>query len=395
MKPILTLCAQPLFEARGSPIRVLAFLRTLGREGIPVKVVTLPFGAEAAIPDAIRIYRVPGIPGVRSVSIGPSFAKLVFGFFIAVRALFAALPRRCSTVHGIEEMGLPAWAIARLTGARFVFEKHSDPASYRTGSRWRNFVMGGYRAVERFVCRRADVVIATGPGLGEQARSYGGRGRVRVIDDVPSSDREPDPARTAEWRSRLPAGPDGVVFAYIGSFASYQGVPLFLEAIQRALPGDDRLRVVLVGGAEQEETIRRMATEGGFADRLLHIPSIPPDEVPDFLAACDVLVSPRLEGNNTPLKVLDYLRAGRCILATDTEANRLVLDDGTARLAAPAAEALAAAMGALARDGDLRRRLGSRGRERFDQRFGFERFRDSLLEVFQEPGGPERGGQAR
>ncbi|MFP4351272.1 MAG: glycosyltransferase [Puniceicoccaceae bacterium] len=394
MKPILTLCAQPLFDARGSPIRVLAFLRALGRAGVPVKVVTLPFGAEAALPDPVRIHRVPNIPGVRSVAIGPSFAKLVFGFLIAFRALFAAVPRRCSTVHGIEEMGLPAWGIARLTGARFVFEKHSDPASHRTGSRPRDGVMGAYRAVERFVCRRADVVIATGPGLGGQARSYGGRGRVRVIDDVPSSDREPDPARTRRWRERLPAGRAGVVFAYIGSFAAYQGVPLFLEAVRRALPGDERLRVVLVGGAEQSEAIRRLGEEGGFADRLLHIPSIPPDEVPDFLAACDVLVSPRLEGSNTPLKVLDYLRAGRCILATDTEANRLVLDAETARLVAPTAEALAGAMGALAGDGALRRSLGSRGRERFDERFGFDRFRDCLLEVFREPGDPDRGGRA-
>ncbi len=381
-KPILTLCAQPLFEARGSPIRVRAFVRTLGEEGLPVEVITLPVGTRAEMPAAIRLRRVPNFLGVRSVAIGPSLPKLLFGCLIAAVGFFRALPRRFRIVHGIEEMGLAGWIIGRLTGARFVFEKHSDPASYRGGSALLRVVMAAYACVERFVCRRADVIITTGPGLAEQVSSYGVRGEVQVIDDVPSSGREPDPSAAPGWRARLGVRTGETVFAYIGSFADYQGVPLFLNAADRALRTRSDLRLALVGGADQSGSIRRRAEQGGYAERLSHLPRIDPDEVPDFLAACDVLVTPRLEGNNTPLKVLDYLRSGRCILATDTDANRLVLDSGTAFLAPPEEEALATAMKTLADDPALRDRLGQAGRARFDQRFGFERFRLALLRVF-------------
>lgn len=387
MKPVLTLCAQPLFEARGSPIRVRAFLEALGEAGVPVEAITLPIGPSAELPPTVRLRRAPNFLFARSVAIGPSLPKLLFGSAIAAIGLARALFRRFGVVHGIEEMGLPAWIIARLTGARFVFEKHSDPASHLSASSVRRGIMAAYAAVERFVCRRADVVVATGPGLAEQARSYGSCAAIRVIDDVPSSRREPDPARIPAWRERFGVREGETVFAYIGSFAGYQGVPLFLDAVDRALPARPDLRVVLVGGGDQREAIRGRAERAGYGGRLAHFPAIDPDEVPDFLASCDVLVSPRLEGNNTPLKVLDYLRAGRCILAADTEANRLVLDETVARLAPAGAEALAASMGVLADDPDLRKRLGEAGRRRFEERFGFGRFRDAILEVFAADGG--------
>lgn len=382
MKPVLTLCAQPLFEPRGSPIRVKAFLRVLGEEDMRCEVITLPVGEDKKLPDSVSIRRVPNLIRVRSVAIGPSLPKLFFGKLIACYGFFRALPRRFRIVHGIEEMGLPAWGIARMTGARFVFEKHSDPASYRTPSRIRRAVMVSYAAVERFVCRRADVIVATGPGLAEQARSYGAKGKVVVINDVPSGDVEAGEIGTKGWKEKIGAGEERTTFAYIGSFADYQGVPLFLDAADRALREREDLHLALVGGPDRVEEIRSRAEKGGYADRLFHEASIDPNEVADFLAACDVLVSPRLEGNNTPLKVLDYLRSGRCILATDTEANRLVLDDSTARLVKPEASTLAEAMIALAGEPETRRKLGVAGRKRFDETFGFERFRDAILEIF-------------
>lgn len=395
MKPILSLCAQPLFEARGSPIRVKAFLRALAEKGLICEVITLPVGPDRDLPPGISVRRVPNPFRVRSVAIGPSVPKLFLGILISVWGLARAIPRRFRSVHGIEEMGLPAWAIARLTGARFVFEKHSDPASYQTTSTIRRIVMASYAAVERFVCRRADIIIATGPGLAEQARSYGTKAEIRVIDDVPSGDRDADPSRSANWRKKIGAREGETVFAYIGSFADYQGVPLFLDAADRAMRTHPELRLALVGGEDQVESIRRRAVDGGYADRVFHAPSIPPEDVADFLAACDVLVSPRLIGNNTPLKVLDYLRAGKCILATDTEANRLVLDESTARLVAADEDSLAEAMISLSGSPDVRKALGIAARERFVERFGFERFSDAIGEVFGSPADRPRKNTAR
>ena len=50
-------------------------------------------------------------------------------------------------------------------------------------------------------------------------------------------------------------------------------------------------------------------------------------ELADYLAAADILLSPRLGSVNTPLKLLDYLKAGRAIVATATAANRMVVGE--------------------------------------------------------------------
>ena len=63
----------------------------------------------------------------------------------------------------------------------------------------------------------------------------------------------------------------------------------------------------------------------------------PAEEIPAFLDAADVLVSPRSLGTNTPLKIYQYLRSGRPIVATRLLTHTQVLDDEVAILTEPTA----------------------------------------------------------
>ena len=93
---------------------------------------------------------------------------------------------------------------------------------------------------------------------------------------------------------------------------------------------------MIVGGTEAEIAERKaQLREKGCEDRVSFVGKIPPDSLPCTLAACDILLSPRIQGLNTPLKLLDYLKVARSIAATDHPANRLVLDESTALFAAP------------------------------------------------------------
>ena len=60
--------------------------------------------------------------------------------------------------------------------------------------------------------------------------------------------------------------------------------------------------------------------------------SVRPSEIPAYLLAADVLVSPRSRGTNTPLKIYQYLRSGKPIVATRLLTHTQVLDDDTAIL---------------------------------------------------------------
>ena len=67
----------------------------------------------------------------------------------------------------------------------------------------------------------------------------------------------------------------------------------------------------------------------------------PPTELPLYLAAIDVLASPRSRGTNTPFKIYTYLASGKPLVATRIATHTQLLDDELAILVEPTHEALA------------------------------------------------------
>ena len=85
----------------------------------------------------------------------------------------------------------------------------------------------------------------------------------------------------------------------------------------------------------------------------------PATEIPSFVAAADILASPRIAGTNTPLKIYSYLRSGRPIVATDLRTHTQVLESGTALLVPPEAGPFADALGQLIDDPAARTALAA------------------------------------
>jgi len=374
---VLLISPQPFFQWRGSPIRVAFDAQALVRLGYAVDLLTLPVGEPRDLP-GVRVIRVPNLFGFRNVPIGPSFAKLCFDGLLLVWGLALAARHRYAAVHGIED-GAAVGAFVALCGhAKLVFEKHSDPGSYRRGI-LRNGLMAVYAWVERCTVRRADAVIGTGPGLAEQIRAMRPRGSVLEIGDIPSSLAEADTEKIAAIRAELRGDARALLAAYVGSFAVYQGVDLMFAAIPKALEQTPRLRFAIIGGtAEEIEARRRALRAAGAGHAVTFLGKIAPDTLPSYLAAADLLLSPRTAGVNTPLKLLDYFKAGGAVIATDVAANRLIAGDETAVLTAPDAAAFADGIARAARDAALRGRLARNGRRLIAEKHNFDVFTREL-----------------
>jgi glycosyltransferase involved in cell wall biosynthesis len=97
--------------------------------------------------------------------------------------------------------------------------------------------------------------------------------------------------------------------------------------------------------------------------------------VPNYVAAADFLLSPRSSGINTPLKLLDYLKGGRAILATDTLANRWIIDEKVALLKDPNPKSFASGMVELTVNAPRRKELGRQGRKLVEQTYNFDQFK--------------------
>jgi glycosyltransferase involved in cell wall biosynthesis len=101
----------------------------------------------------------------------------------------------------------------------------------------------------------------------------------------------------------------------------------------------------MVGGEPaQVEAAKQQVGALGLSTTVIFTGQRPAEEVPAYLDAATVLASPRSTGTNTPLKIYQYLRSGRAIVATNLRTHTQVLSGETAFLAAPTPEAFAASI---------------------------------------------------
>jgi glycosyltransferase involved in cell wall biosynthesis len=100
--------------------------------------------------------------------------------------------------------------------------------------------------------------------------------------------------------------------------------------------------------------------------------------LPSLLRQADVLVSPRVKGLNTPMKIYSYLDSGTAVLATRLRTHTHVLDDRSAYLVDPEPEAFGAGLAALLSDQALRQRLANHAKQYVQEEFTPEAARRKL-----------------
>jgi len=382
MEKILLISPQPFFEWRGSPIRVSFNVQALAKLDFSVDLLTLPIGERREL-DGVNIIRVANFFKVKKIPIGPSLLKIYFDILIFFRGLQLIRRHKYTAIHGVEEAGLIAVILSKLAGCKAIFEKHSDPFSYKKGF-IKNIILIVYAFVEQITVKRSDAVICTGPGLVEQVIKMGYPTPTFHIFDIPSSLRDPAPKQIRRIKQKLQKQEDEILITFVGSFAVYQGIDLMVKAIPEVVRSCPNARFIIIGGTEIEISKRKtILQQQDVLKSVSFMGMIPPDILPEYLFASDILLSPRTSGVNTPLKILDYFKAGRAIVATDIKANRLLLDDELARFASPTPSAMADAIVSLILDGDQRKKIGKNGRRLFENTYNFSNYTKKLSACYE------------
>jgi len=325
-KKVLFISPQPFFEWRGSPIRVFYNLLSLSNIGLDVDFLTLPIGKNKLI-DNINIIRCRNPFFIKKIPIGPSIGKLFFDIILFFQALILMLKNRYDIIHTIEDAGLIGTILSLIFRIKHIHEKHSDTSSYKEGL-LKNIVLFLYERIERVVIKYSTAVIGTGPKIVENINLIFPDKETYHIFDIPSSLKKALPEKITEIRKDLKQKDDEVLIMYVGSFAIYQGVQLMFESIPLVLKKTKKARFIIIGGSDKEiKENKKWLKQHNAENNITFLGKIEPDLLPDYLASSDILLSPRISGYNTPLKLLDYLKAGKVILATDYEANRQILNN--------------------------------------------------------------------
>ncbi len=357
---ILMIAPHPFYRPRGTPIAVRLLIEKLAGMGHKIDLVTYHLGEDIAIAN-VTYHRIRRPFLVDDVPIGPSWQKMICDIYLLFAVIRLVYHGHYDLIHAVEEGAFIADWLGRLIGSPYVYDMDSIMSEQiREKSRFYNPIAAIFAWFERHAFRRAVAVFAVCPSLSAYAERYHRGGRVWLLPDIPLTSVETD-------SSALPGvlvDRDHIRLVYVGNLEHYQGIDLMLDAFRIASEVAKAASLIIVGGSSEEIAGYRARIAGsGIQDRIHFVGSLPVSQLSQVLDNADILLSPRIKGLNTPMKIYSYLQSGKPIIATRLSTHTQVLDDETALLVEPVAESMAAGMIELIQSSTRRKQLGDRGRQ--------------------------------
>jgi 1,2-diacylglycerol 3-alpha-glucosyltransferase len=380
---ILMVSASPFPYPQGSQVLTGQLSAALQQRGHRVRLAAYHCGLGPS-PPGVEIVRVPAVPALGTPPPGPSWQRPLLDLLLT-RTLVQMVRRwQPDVVHTHNFEGLLAGLFTRrVTGVPVIYHVHNamglELHTY-FGSRlgnWAGGVVG--RWVDSHLARRADYCIL----LNEAAVDYfqqRGVTRFRVIP--PGIDLKPGEAARA--RRSLGQGP---LVLYSGNLDRYQDLDLLLEAFRLVVKSCPDARLVFSTNAAPGECQAR-AEALGLGSQTVFLVADDFDDVRGLLSAADVAVCPRQTCLGFPIKLLNYMAAGKAIVASAGSAcglrhleNGWVVDNGDVA-------AMASAIVTLLERPILARQLGERARSTAQRDYRWERAVVAIEEIYRQVTGP-------
>jgi glycosyltransferase involved in cell wall biosynthesis len=157
----------------------------------------------------------------------------------------------------------------------------------------------------------------------------------------------------------------------VANLRRVKGLIPFVEAAAQIRAVWPQAEFAIAGEGELRSTLEQLAAELGLANSLILPGSL--ENIAGFLATLDVAVLPSL-AEGMPNALLEYMAAGRAIVATSVGATVQLIEDRVTGLLVPPGDssALARAVVRLLKRPDLARKLGETARRRIFERYSRE-----------------------
>ena len=361
---VLHVVATPFPANQGTAGAIRELVYALFKRGHEIHVVTYYQGQNnIELPD-IRIHRIPRLGKLHDFFVGFTYKRPLFDLALAFKTLRVARRIRPHIIHAYHHEATLAASLARLiTRIPMIYHcvasmEEELPLFLRPGFLFRK--VG--KLLDVFIPRLADYCVAVSKDLVDSiCRSGFPRENVFYLPTTIDANTMIN-GNGAIFRERYGMVSNPIV-VYTGVINEFQGIDNLLKSmtvVVRELPSTKLVMAISMFDEIGVKKYKTLASELGLRGNVVFLEGFPFSELPEVLAAEDVAVMPRGKCAGLPVKLLNYMAAGKPVASMRGGSAQLI-EDGKNGLLADSWEELGEKILVLLKDNKLAQRLGEAG----------------------------------
>ena len=372
--------------------RVWAEARALRDTGYTVSIIC-PKGRgytrSREVLEGIKVYRHP-LPVQGAALAGYIFEYSVALFFQFVLSIWIKMRHGYNIIHicNPPDFLFLSCAIMKVFGVKIVFDHHDlCPELFiakfnRKGAFYRLMLF-----FEKLTFRIADVSIATNQSYREIAICRNGMhpDRVFVVRSGPDLNRVKARAPNHKWRNGRE-----ILVGYVGVIGNQEGLDLLVEAAEHIVTreGIKHIQFVVVGDGEERAIVEKLVEARGLSDFFSFPGSVEDAVLFEILSTADICVNPdrpnEMNDKSTMNKIMEYMVLGKPIVQFDLKEGRFSAGEASLYANNTDTTDFAAKIILLAKDRELRDKMGRSGRIRVEKELAWQFQVENLLSAYDK-----------
>lgn len=265
--------------------------------------------------------------------------------------------------------GLSAWWLKKKFKSKLLLTLHGDFWHNKAGlqSLWHNYFLLFFNKI---LLKKVDSLRVVSNSLKNKLIKMGvNPEKVWVIPVAVDWQKinQFDPQIKKEIENNFP----GKIILFIGRLDAVKNLSWFLDVFKKvAEQYIGSVKLVIAGQGVEEKNLNAKVQQLNIEDRVKFVGQIPHNELPNYLAACNILVLPSLSESFGKV-LIEAGAAGKPVVATMTTGAKEIVENGVTGFLTPIgdAEAMAEAILKLLNNTDLAEKMGAQAKEYIKQNF--------------------------
>ena len=330
---ILLLAPHPFYQERGTPIAVDLLVQALIERGDQVDILTFHEGEHKHY-GQVQVYRINPLLPIKGIAPGFSIKKLYCDLILFFKMIALLGKNDYDIIHAVEESATLAMLYKPISKTPYIYDMDSviTEQLLEKSKKFKPLVPL-VRYFEANTIKHSQAVVAVCQAIADYASHYK-KTDLHLLKDISLISNETSGNTIDDLRSLV--GNDIKIGLYIGNLETYQGIDLLIDSLVHYTQDKSNVCLLIIGGKQQDiDAYTALVEQKGLGEYIKFLGPRPIEDMGAYMQQADFLLSPRIKGTNTPMKIYSYLGSGVPVLATALPTHTQVMSDDIAFLSHP------------------------------------------------------------